>query len=366
MSTYEDRMTAAAMRRNPQYAQFMLRDKSQDPGVQESMLAQAMGSMEQRLARDEQMRQQQHLYKRGDVPVPMRKPEYQAPSPIEQWGQRISAMVKSGNPTLQAEGIKQMQKYQESSLPAEDKGTTDYQNFIASTAPSMRTHENFKKYLEEKRVQKTMAMQDLDSPMPASEAMNLVDKNGNPISPEIALTYRQAMERGLTRGKVLSDSAISESALYDQSSNILDQMTELRSKGANISGLGGWIEETRSGTGLQNIAIDKALSFLGHNPDPRDVQMVSLSANLQNTMTKAISGADVSAEQMERIKAQLPVPGQPDVVFQENLKLSRQNLQELNQMKKTARGKPTNPTTPPVSRSWKAGDGPSEGLFWVD
>ena len=160
MSTYKDRQMASLMNASPAYAQYMLAKNQPNPA---DALTNAYVEMEQRLAQDEAERQRAHLMTRGDVPIPYRKPEYQAPSPIEQWGQKISAMMGSGNPQLQEEGIRQMQKYQESQIgkPREEKrsnfaqialdlgykpGTKQFNDFILSQANKQT------KMFEEKRV----------------------------------------------------------------------------------------------------------------------------------------------------------------------------------------------------------------------
>jgi len=77
---------------------------------QGNQLSSAYAGVEDFLRNKESDRRQAFESTPSDVPVPMRAPEYQGLSPIEQWKERNSAMMASGNPFLQERAAKQMDK----------------------------------------------------------------------------------------------------------------------------------------------------------------------------------------------------------------------------------------------------------------
>lgn len=109
--TIDYRQMAMAMKKDPRYAQhiYAMLDK-QEAQKQSNQLVQAYARVEQSLMDAEAARRQQFENTPSDVPVPMRPPEYQAPSPLAQWRERNAAMMASGNPTLQGLAIEKMKK----------------------------------------------------------------------------------------------------------------------------------------------------------------------------------------------------------------------------------------------------------------
>lgn len=113
------------MRKDPRYAahiQSML--KNQQSMQQGNQLAQAYAGVEQSLMDAEAVRRKEFENTPSDVPIPMRAPEYKAPSPLEQWKERNSAMMASGNPALQKIAMENMAKIQEESLGKEHTPST--------------------------------------------------------------------------------------------------------------------------------------------------------------------------------------------------------------------------------------------------
>jgi len=333
------KLVAWGMANNPEFANHMRQQqKQQQSVVQGQQLAEASKGINDFM----QGREAAFNNTPSDVPIPMRRPEYQQPTSLQDWQTRNQMRMESGNPALQELAMKDdatMRDKLAAGPTADPMITNDMKNFFGMTKPEDRTEEAFRKYMEDKRIQRTMAVQDPNGIIPASEAMNLVDKEGNPFEPPLNLTYGQAQDIGLSRGKKMSDTAIEQDALYDQSANILDQMKYLMDAGVDVSGLSGWAEEFRSGSDLENIAADTLLKWLGKTNDPLVKEQISLTANLQNMMVKAITGAEASKEQLATIKRQLPMPGQPKAQFLANWELSKRNLEMLKQMKRKSRGK---------------------------
>ena len=366
MSTYKDRQMASLMNASPEYAQYMFAKNQPNPA---DALASAYAAMEQRLAQDEAERQRAHLMTRGDVPIPYRKPEYQAPSPIEQWGQKISAMMKSRNPQLQEEGIKQMQKYQESQIqkPGEEKwsnfaqialdlgyqpGTKQFNDFVLSLANKQT------KMFEDKRVS-------------TEESMNLRFKpefGGGKVDPGMLWSE--------IAGKVESFNAAGQKDLANKvkASNIADEL-----EGMLFSDKGIYYNIDDS-VGDRLVAGIKSNFQQYAQTDPRYRNYEQFSIGALSPLVKSLDEVGALAEgDVERARALVPVitglnPDSAPVAREKIAKLRR--LAQIADSGKATHEdvskilysdtERTNIVKPVPAGAWKPGDGPSEGLFWVD
>ena len=104
------------------------------------------------------------------------------------------------------------------------------------------------------------------------------------------------------------------------------------------------MEEFTSGSDLINIGADMLGKYMGKTDDPLVKKQIGLAAAVQNAMGVLISGADISVEQLKKIKAQLPMPGQSRETFRQNMLLSRENLARARKYKRKARG--NSPSSP--------------------
>ncbi len=110
-------------------------------------LAQASSGVEQFLKNQEVQRQETFRNTPSDVPVPMRAPEYQAPSGIEKFNNRRRAMMQSGNPALQEQAMAMQRTGYKP--PAAPSNPNSYEEYIRTTARP--TSEGYQKFLQEKQ-----------------------------------------------------------------------------------------------------------------------------------------------------------------------------------------------------------------------
>jgi hypothetical protein len=108
-------------------------------------------------------------------------------SPLEMMNYKLNAMMKSGDPTLQKQAMSMMPEYFKERLGQNQ--TADQKNYSAASKDP-----GYQKWLENKSIQKTMAMQDPNAPLPKDVATNLVGANGEPLNPPINATWKWAQD----------------------------------------------------------------------------------------------------------------------------------------------------------------------------
>lgn len=111
MKGIDPELAAWGMANDPEFAMYAKSQMAQQQSaVQGQQLAKAHAGVEDFLKQRELQRQETFRNTPSDVPIPMRAPEYKAPSGIEQWRERNNAMIASGNPFLQERAANQMDK----------------------------------------------------------------------------------------------------------------------------------------------------------------------------------------------------------------------------------------------------------------
>jgi len=236
---------------------------------------------------------------------------------------KVVAMMQSGNPELQKRAIALMDvakpaqatDTQRDYLYAQGQGYDgsymDYRNAIKNNMSISLDKENASLY----------------GKLP--EGHRWVDPNNQELGVEPI--------PGSSQSK-LSSTEAADAAKYARQSENLVRMEELLSSGADVSGMKGIADEYRVTPGLLNSIFDKFLTEGGVGMDDNTIELMSLSAGLQNEVLNLISGAAVSDAEGTRINRQLPVPGQPAAVFRMNMKLTQQNIKSLQEKIARERG----------------------------
>jgi len=85
------------------------------------------------------------------------------------------------------------------------------------------------------------------------------------------------------------------------------------------------------------ILAAKAKTGIGLNED--EAKLISLTENYSNQMLHALRGAQVGPKEQEMFNKSLPRIGQPKKLFLENIRITKENLQKLNQ--RMAKMRPT-------------------------
>jgi len=84
--------------------------------------------------------------------------------------------------------------------------------------------------------------------------------------------------------------------------------------------------------------IGSGLHMIGQGLSKDEASLMTDTTALSNILLAAMRGAQVGPEEQAKFEKQLPMPGQPDALFDSNLKATEQNLMFINQRKKELRG----------------------------
>jgi hypothetical protein len=216
-----------------------------------------------------------------------------------------------------------------------------------------------------------------EAPLTQFEMEHLVDSKGNPV-PQIPLGIKRgdAAKQGLAVGKVSSETEARTAASTVSSQDIADKIAKLRGQGHEISGLPGAIIDYRSGSSLLPAAINEGLHKLGYDITPQQTQLISYTKSLSNQLIQAMRGAQVGPQEQEAFEKSLPVAGQPQELFDQNLSTTIDNLGIINKRRASLRGLPNAstgesqslPKIPPVGFIHKGyifnGGDPSQKENW--
>jgi hypothetical protein len=83
--------------------------------------------------------------------------------------------------------------------------------------------------------------------------------------------------------------------------------------------------------------IGSAVQKYGPEMSQGEAKLISVTTSLSNQLLAAMRGAQVGPAEQERFELQLPVPGQPNELFMENLRNTKRNLAELDKRKRQYR-----------------------------
>lgn len=354
MPSLEDFVTARAMAMSPQYAEYMMRDRGSDPRT----VAQAYAGVEEFLKRKQiadKVDFEQKAAMNFQVPQSLESmPQYQAPSPLELWGQKLSAMMQTGNPVLQKQAMSEMQ--------AMNKQSTEIQKQDLSNAAKMARDmgltpgsEEYVDFIREYAMKAGQTSIDLGNKyLTASDYKNLRDSSGRPIpNAPAGMTWDDVKAKGYTFGNIATEGEAAAEGSMAASQDMLKRLEHLTNNGADVTGIKGLIDDFRAGSGLTNATVDSLFTIFGKPKRPEDVEAHSISVALGNQLLQAFRGASVGPEEKEDFIKQLPTPGQPRDVFERNIQLTKKNLEIIMSKKRESRGYTTTGKTD--IRTWTDG-----------
>lgn len=107
---------------------------------------------------------------------------------------------------------------------------------------------------------------------------------------------------------------------------------------SKIFGLSGIAQEYATGATPQGWLVDQALDLMGEERSPADAELLSLTKQLENQVIQSMRGAAVGPKEQEMFRKQLPVPGQPQDIFMENLQQTLNNLSTMGAAIREQRG----------------------------
>jgi len=273
----------------------------------------------------------------------------------------IKRLSASGDSEYQDQAMSMLTGLQSSALSSADtKSPNSYKEYLLTTSPSNRSPEGYRKYLMKGKQLLGGGANNADARISRSDAGSMVDKSGNPVRIPLNMTYGQAASEGYGYGKMQTSEEAKSSASRENSKQMGEELLQLVESGkADISGLSGWVEGQRAGSGLDSVAINVVMDAIGEPSNPNNVRAVALSENLSNTVLQALRGAQVGPAEQERVDKQLPRPGQSREVFLENLKLTLENIANLERIMNEKRGTGESGNDPYAK-------GPKPGWTWED
>jgi hypothetical protein len=255
-------------------------------------------------------------------------------SPTDRWKKQIDGLIESGNPVLQKQGLAMMDNYQQRvTAPATDTRTSDIKNYQYDAANGYKG--TFHEWLASHPKGTQINIGDKG----VTGAEWIVDAKGNHVVVPPNVDRDWLAEHGLFFGRPPTADETKTTAAVDTAQEGLNRLQDLiKNKGADISGWQGLIKEWRAGSSIAGSIVNSVLSYAGNDLSDADVQAITESAGLSNTILQAYRGAQVGPREQIMFNRQLPVPGQPKAVFKANMERSQRNLAMLNSIKQGVRG----------------------------
>ena len=249
-------------------------------------------------------------------------------SPVESMQVKLDAMMKSGSPVLQKRALELF------GTQSSNKPTSGIQEYQYATQQGFKG--SFADWKSANRATTTIQMG--DNTIKKDDAVNMIDRDGNPVQVPVGMTYKEAGQKGYRFGKTPTEGEAKQSSSFDVSSRMLGELEDLVDGGADIFGATGLIDKYRSEGDIGGIALDLLMSEAGSTMTPESIKAMSLVHSLSNELIAAYRGAAVGPEEQKKFESQLPMPGQPKPVFKSNLKLTQKNLAELKERRAKVRG----------------------------
>ena len=392
MSSLEDFMRARAMRASPDYAKYVMQTDAERATAERShpsAVAKSFSAIQQFMT-DKQRVDKAMLNQQYDrsfrAPQSLEsfeqgRPQYQPPSPLEQWKLRLSAMMESGNPVLQEQAMKEMkaQAQEEVKPPTAAKMSTSAQIAVdLGYTPGTKAFIDFVR-AHAMKAGSSVAIDMGNKFFTREDAQNLLGPDGLPLkSSPVGVSYEEGRRRGWKWAgvKPTSEEANSEGSTA-ASLDMLNQLEALVATGeADISGFKGIVTDFRNQSGVTNAAADYLLSVFTPPQNPADIEAHGLAVSLANQLLHAFRGASVGPEEKIDFIKQLPVAGQPKDVLLSNIELTKRNLETINRTKRNIRGSnaqdapeaksPVNPPPPIKEIPANAIKGDDGSLTWSD
>lgn len=158
------------------------------------------------------------------------------------------------------------------------------------------------------------------------------DPSGIPQTELVNLAQLEINNGRVTIGKkqpLPTQAEANKIASTESSISIIDDLKSIMS-GKNppeLGGLGNFVNEMKAGTGITGV-----LTRMFTDPlTVKQAKLLSLSEALGNQILQAVRGANVGPDEQERFERQLPRPGQPLTLFNQNIIQTEKNLRFLNQ-----------------------------------
>jgi hypothetical protein len=159
----------------------------------------------------------------------------------------------------------------------------------------------------------------MDNIIKDTEANNMVDAQGNAVKIPVGMTRKEAAEKGYNYGKPPTQAEVKADVSFETTTGLLNDIKTARKEGASVTGLGGVVQNFRSGNDPLGAVANEALNRAGIKIDPKNAGLMSKVKNFGNYALQVMRGAQVGPAEQELFQKALPTEGQPDEVFDANM-----------------------------------------------
>lgn len=347
-------------------------------------VAKAYGEINQALAKDEDQLEKDYYNtqtSRGQSPVPEHKrpQDYEGPTAIERYKKQIDAMVGSSNPVLQAEGLKQLIKYQDSQSKGPADNRTNNMKLATERFPNnagarMRYFDDLNKTAEDRnfasakaggspaaqgtkqewldrsgKVTRNMQVYNPDAPFNINDIDKLRDPQKRKVKDiPLGISNRQLADQGYTLAAPSSVPTADEGERMASTANLIDMAGQMRvilasdDTGPVSDLLTAW----RSAGGVFGAGTDLFLDTFGIDVSVANRAKNTLFQAYLTTYGKAIYGANISEKETARLESMLPGPGQSKKTQLANLYITERNLRYLQARREYFRQRGYDPDDP--------------------
>lgn len=354
MSFLIDFLTARAMRDNPAFAHQQMLEEQRKYALEQAM----------QLAK----------YANAVVGTPAQR----VPTPLLNAGQMVGGsglmgapdlsniqrsileqnrqMMQTANPTLLQAALENMSEYQKSLMGTQKdisvnkfKGTDlpfeEYQNM---SAEERKIFDAYKGH-NQPGVQINMGDGRIKGSWLTKE-----EKIAGGLDPNQPFTWGADGSPKLIEQNKTSDTSAETGAKRDMIGYLSDSIENLRKKGVSVNNLTGVIDKARASGGPIGGTVASITSALGYTPQSGVNEMLNNINAMQNMAVQLITGAAIGGTSEEtRILGQLPREGQPDDVFDTNVKATKENFRMLQSLIDKRQGKASEVENAALPPGWK-------------
>lgn len=219
------------------------------------------------------------------------------PDTTERFNDQVQAMIISGNPALQARGLALLDK-PDTSTSAADKEFAQLQR----ENPGLTYAQYFQmKHPGPASTRVNVNLPKMDQPMSIDDLQKLQFPQGTVPIPGWSMAEAGQHGGRIAQTKEQADSA----ATAGVTSTALDAMNSANS-GTTTAPVPAAVSELRNSPGIIGQAANTALNVAGYKQNPADVQFISRRSQVAGNITRMMSGAAASDQDVARVQSMLP------------------------------------------------------------
>lgn len=258
-------------------------------------------------------------------------------TPLERWKKQIDGMIQSGDPTLAKTGLDLIKAYQARSTAQ----TTDSNPNSFKEWQLAKQHDGYNGSFQDwKMLNKSSGTTVNTGDDKFKSSDYVIDGKGHPVSPPVGMNKSDAPADWTYGNRPTAEEARQQGSVDNSLTNLGRLRDVMLKEGGDVSGVVGWLDRFRSGTGLGPVVTNSMLSVLDGGVSAQEGEMISLTTTLGNDLLDAMRGAQVGPAEQEKFEKQLPMPGQSKRQFLTNMATTYRNLANMSKRQTDLRGMP--------------------------